>query len=48
MLDCKPIDTSMDPNVKLMPKRGTFNHTQVDTENWLNYLIVIRPNISLL
>jgi len=49
MLDCKPIDISMDPNVKLLPNQGeTFS----DPGRYrrlvgkLNYLTVTRPDIS--
>ena len=34
MLDCKPIDTPMDPNVKLVLGQGGFYEIQGDTDNW--------------
>ncbi|RVW73205.1 Retrovirus-related Pol polyprotein from transposon RE2 [Vitis vinifera] len=48
MLDCKPVDTPMDPNVKLVPGQGSFRRP------WryrrlvgkLNYLTITRPDIS--
>ena len=49
MLDCKPVDTPMDPNVKLVPGQGeSFG----DPGRYrrlvgkLNYLIITRPDIS--
>ncbi|RVW97201.1 hypothetical protein CK203_030010 [Vitis vinifera] len=27
MLDCKPVDTPMDPNVKLIPGQGAFRRS---------------------
>ena len=49
MLDCKPIDTPIDPNVKLVPGQG-----EPLRDPWryrrlvgrLNYLTITRPNIS--
>ena len=49
MLDCKPVDTSMDPNVKIVPGQG-----EPLRDPWkyrrlvgrLNYLTITRPNIS--
>ena len=49
MLDCKPLDTRMDPNVKLVPGQG---EPLRDPEKYqrlvgkLNYLTITRPNIS--
>ena len=49
MLDCKPVDTPMDPNVKLVPGQGELLR---DPRRYrrlvgkLNYLTVTRPNIS--
>ena len=33
MLDCKLIDTPMDPNVKLVPGQGGFYEIQGDIDN---------------
>ena len=49
MLKCKPIDTSMDPNVKLVPGQGEplrdpRRYRQLVGK--LNYLTITRPNIS--
>lgn len=49
MLDCKPIDTPMDPNVKLLPDQG---ESFPDPGRYrrlvgkLNYLTMTRPDIS--
>ncbi|RVX05223.1 Retrovirus-related Pol polyprotein from transposon RE1 [Vitis vinifera] len=49
MLDCKPVDTPMDPNVKLIPGQG---EPLGDPGRYrrlvgkLNYLTITRPNIS--
>lgn len=49
MTDCRPIDTPMDPNVKLLPGRG---EPLSDPGRYrrlvgkLNYLIVTRPDIA--
>ena len=51
MLDCKPVDTSMDPIVKLVPSQG-----EPPRDPWryrrlvgnLNYLLIARPDISFL
>ncbi|RVW25612.1 Retrovirus-related Pol polyprotein from transposon RE1 [Vitis vinifera] len=49
MLDCKPIDTPMDPNVKLVPRTG---EPLGDPGRYrrlvgkLNYLTITRPDIS--
>ena len=49
MLDCKPVDTAMDPNVKLVPGQG---ESLVDPGRYrrlvgkLNYLTITRPDIS--
>ena len=51
MLDCKLVDTPMDPNVKLVPGHGEFlgdlgrNRRLVGK---LNYLTITRPDISYL
>ena len=50
MLDCKPIDTPMDPNVKFVPGQG---EPLGDPGRYrrlvgkLNYLTITRPDISL-
>ncbi|RVW19151.1 Retrovirus-related Pol polyprotein from transposon RE1 [Vitis vinifera] len=49
MLDCKPIDTPMDPNVKLVPRQGEplgdpGRYRQLVGK--LNYLTITRPDIS--
>ena len=49
MLDCKPIDTPMDPNVKLVPREGKSLQDPVRYRQLvgrLHYLIITRPNIS--
>ena len=33
MLDCKPVDTPMDPNVNLYQVRGSFYEIQEDIDN---------------
>ena len=49
MLDCKPVDTPMDANVKLVPGQGEplqdpgRNRQLVGK---LNYLTITRPDIS--
>ena len=49
MLDCKPVDTPLDPNVKLIPGQG---EPLEDPGRYrrlvgkLNYLTITRPNIS--
>ncbi|RVW98382.1 Retrovirus-related Pol polyprotein from transposon RE2 [Vitis vinifera] len=49
MLDCKPVDTPMDPNVKLVPRQG---EPLGDPGRYrrlvgkLNYLTITRPDIS--
>ncbi|RVX19446.1 Retrovirus-related Pol polyprotein from transposon RE2 [Vitis vinifera] len=49
ILDCKPVDTLMDPNVKLIPGQG---EPLGDLERYrrlvgkLNYLTITRPDIS--
>ena len=40
MLDCRPIDTPMDPNVKLLPGQGEPLKTQEDTDDWWTDLII--------
>ena len=49
MLDCKPVDTPMDPNVKLVqgqgePLRDLGRYRQLMGK--LNYLTITRPDIS--
>ncbi|RVX13401.1 Vacuolar protein sorting-associated protein 53 A [Vitis vinifera] len=49
MLECKPVDTPMDPNVKLVPGKGEplrdpGRYRQLVGK--LNYLTITRPNIS--
>ena len=49
MLDCKPVDTPMDPNVKLIPKQGKplgdpGRYRRLVSK--LNYLAITRPDIS--
>ena len=49
MLDCKPVDTSMDLNVKLVPGQGELlrdpgRYRQLVGK--LNYLTITRPDIS--
>ena len=51
MLDYKPVDTPMDPNVKLVPSQGELlrdpgRYRQLVGK--LNYLTIIRPDISCL
>ena len=51
MLDCKPVNTPMDPNVKLVhgqgePLRDPGRYWQLVGR--LNYLIITRPDISFL
>ena len=49
MLDCKLVDTRMDPNVKLVPRRG---ESLGDPRSYrrliskLNYLTITRPDVS--
>ncbi|XP_019150387.1 PREDICTED: uncharacterized protein LOC109147209 [Ipomoea nil] len=49
MLDCRPVDNPMDPNVKLLPGQG---EPLLDRERYrrligkLNYLTITRPDIS--
>ena len=50
MLDYKPIDTPIDPNVKLAPKQGEPLHDPRRHRRpvgKLNYLTITRPDISL-
>ncbi|RVX21356.1 Retrovirus-related Pol polyprotein from transposon RE2 [Vitis vinifera] len=49
MLDCKPVDTPMDPNVKFIPRRGELlgdpgRYRRLVGK--LNYLTITRPDIS--
>ena len=49
MMGCKPIDTPMDPNVKLLPGHGEpLNNLERCRRlvGKLNYLTVTRPDIS--
>ncbi|RVW50236.1 Retrovirus-related Pol polyprotein from transposon RE1 [Vitis vinifera] len=48
MLECKPVDTPMDPNVKLVPGQGEPLRDLGDIElvGKLNYLTITRPDIS--
>ena len=49
MLDCKPVDTPMDPNVKLVPGQGESfgDHGRYRRlVGKLNYLTITRPDIS--
>ena len=51
MLDCKLVDTPMDPNVKLVPKQGELQRDPGRYQRLvekLNYLTITRPNISFL
>ena len=34
MLDCKPVDTPMDPNVKLVPGQGSLSEILGDIDDW--------------
>ena len=49
MLDCKPVDILMDPNVKLVPRQGESlgdprRYRQLVGK--LNYLTITRPDIT--
>ena len=49
MLNCKPVDTPMDPNVKLVPSQGELLRDLGKYRRLvgkLNYLTITRPNIS--
>ena len=49
MLDCKPVDTLMDPNVKLVLGQGEFLRDPGRYQRLvskLNYLTITRPTIS--
>ena len=49
MLDCKPVDTPMDPNVKLVPGQGESLGGPGRYQRLvgkLNYLTITRPDIS--
>ena len=51
MLDCKPVDTPMDPNVKLVPSQGELLRDPGKYRRLvgkLNYLTITRPDISFL
>ena len=50
MLDCKPVDIPMDPNVKLVPGQGEPLHDPGRYRQLmgkLNYLTITRLDISL-
>ena len=49
MLDCKPVDSPMDPNAKLVPGQGELirdpgRYRRIVGK--LNYLTITRPDIS--
>jgi len=47
--DCKPVNTPMDPNVKLFPNQGKPHFDPVRYQRLvgkLNYLTLTRPDIS--
>ena len=49
MLDCKHVDTPMDPNLKLVPSQGELLRDQRRYRRLvgkLNYLTITRPDIS--
>ena len=49
MLDCKPVDTLMDPNVKLVPSQGELLQDPGRYRRFvskLNYLTITQPDIS--
>ena len=49
MLDCKPVDTPMDPNVKLVPGQGELLRDPGRYQRLLgrlNYLTITEPYIS--
>ena len=48
MLDCKPVDTLMDPNVKLVPSQGEplRDPRYRQFVGKLNYLTIARSDIS--
>ena len=49
MLDCKPVDTPIDPNVKLVPSQGELLRDPGRYRRLvgkLNYLTITQPNIS--
>ena len=51
MLDCKPVDTPMDPNVKLVPSQGELLRDLGRYRRLvgkLNYLTITQPDISFL
>ena len=51
MLDCEPVDISMDPNVKLVPGQGELPCDPGRYQRLvgkLNYLTITRPDISFL
>ena len=51
MLDCKSVDTPMNPNVKLIPGQGELLRDPGGyrrLEGKLNYLTITQPDISFL
>ncbi|CAH9066949.1 unnamed protein product [Cuscuta europaea] len=49
LLDCRPVDTPMDPNVKLLSEQGDLLPNKEKYRRLidkLNYLTITRPNIS--
>ena len=51
MLDCKPVDTPMDPNVKLVPRHGEPLRDPgryLRLVGRLNYLTITQLDISFL
>ena len=49
MLDCKPVDTPMDPNIKLVPSQGELPRDPGRYRRLigkLNYLTITQPGIS--
>ena len=48
MLDCKPVDTPMDPNVKLVPGQGEplRDPRRYCILSELNHLTITQPDIS--
>ena len=51
MLDCKLVDTSMNPNVKLIPRQEEPSQDPGRYQRFVgkfNYLTITRPDISFL
>ena len=49
MLDCKPVDSHMDPNIKLVPRQGEPQHDPGRYRRLvgkLNYLTITQLDIS--